>query len=125
MLTHMATLTSWAITLALYSAALGLAAWLIPGVRIKGGIKGVVVVTVIFGVINLLIAWLLKFLFGVATLGLGFVFATVTNALVTAIVLKLTDKVSDLLFIKTFWRAVAVAVVMSMTVNAARHLLKL
>lgn len=118
----MATITSWAITLALYSGALGLAAWIIPGVRIQGGVKGVVTVTIIFGIINLLTAWLLKFFFGVATLGLGFVFSTVTNAVVTAVVLKLTDAVSDLLFIKSIWRALAVAVVMSLAVSTARNL---
>ncbi len=108
------------ITWALYSLALALAAALLGGFKIRGGLPGVLGVAALFGILNWALAWLLKIVLGVLSLGLLWVLGFVLHALVTAIVLKITDAFSDKLEIKSFWTALVAGVIMSLTVSVAR-----
>lgn len=86
-------------------AVLSLAVWataeLLPGFHVKS-LGGAFVVAAIYGVLNLLIGWMLFTVFAIATLGIGLVFAFVTRWVVNAILLTITDAVSDTLTIDSF-----------------------
>ncbi|MEN9577285.1 MAG: hypothetical protein RJA70_294 [Pseudomonadota bacterium] len=111
------------VTWALYSLAFALASALIPGVKLTGGFMGLVRVAALFGLLNWALAWLLSAVFIVVTLGLAWLFSIVTHTVVTAVLLKLTDALSDSLEVKSFWSALLAAIVMSLTVAAARNLI--
>jgi putative membrane protein len=88
----MSLLLSWAVlTLAFLAAAK-----LLPGVKINN-MGGAIAAAAIFGVLNFFVGWLLFLIVGFATLGLGFLFAFVTRFVVDAVLLKVTDSVSDAL----------------------------
>jgi putative membrane protein len=105
---------------------LGLSVWItamvLPGVRVTG-FGGALLVAAVFGVLNWAIGWLLFVAIGVATLGLGFLLAFVTRWLVDAIVLKITDALTDSLTIKSFGWALGAALMMSGLGTAAQYLL--
>ncbi len=109
-------LISWA----LYTAALALVAVVLPGFQIKGGLKGTLTVAAVFGLLNWALAWLLTLLMGVFTLGLAWVWTTVTQTIVMAILLSVTDGVTDKLKIKSFWIALLAAAIISFTVAFLR-----
>lgn len=115
------------ITWLLYSAGLAVAAALLSGFEIKGGLKGTLLVAALFGVLNWLLEWLLTFLFKLLLLPFTLVFAELVSllvhTLVTAIVLALTDGLSDRLKIRNFWTALAAALLMSSTVFLIRKVL--
>jgi uncharacterized membrane protein YvlD (DUF360 family) len=83
------------------AAGLWLVAQVLPGFQVNG-FKGAIVVGAILGVLHFFIGWLLFVAIGLGTLFLGFVFAFVTRWFVTAILLKLTDALSDNLTIDRF-----------------------
>ncbi len=109
------------ITWALYTAALALVAAVIPGFQIKGGLKGTLAVAALFGILNWALAWLLTALIGLFTLGLGWIFSTITQTIVVAIVLSVTDGLTDRLKIKSFWIALLAAAIVSFTVAFLRR----
>lgn len=113
-------MTSILVTWALYSVALGIVAALLSGFKIRGGVGSTIMVAGLFGVLNWALAWLLKGILGVLSLGILFLVSFVLHALVTAIVLKITDALSDRLEIKSFWTALVGASIMSLTVSLAR-----
>jgi putative membrane protein len=104
----MSILISWLIL----TVAVWIAAAIVPGVSVKG-IGGAIVVAAIFGIVNWLIGWLFFFVIGIATLGLGFLLAFITRWVVDAIILKLTDLLTDRLTIRGFGPALLAALVMS------------
>ncbi|HCF56623.1 MAG TPA: hypothetical protein DFS52_01335, partial [Myxococcales bacterium] len=106
--TTMSILISWLIL----TVAVWIAAAIVPGVSVKG-IGGAIVVAAIFGIVNWLIGWLFFFVIGIATLGLGFLLAFITRWVVDAIILKLTDLLTDRLTIRGFGPALLAALVMS------------
>jgi len=83
-------------------AAFWLTAELLPGFQLTGGWRGAALVSAIFGSINWLIGWLLFLLLGIATLGIGFLLAFLTRWVVNALLLRITDAVSDRLNIRDF-----------------------
>jgi uncharacterized membrane protein YvlD (DUF360 family) len=109
---------------ALYSAALAIAAALVPGFKIKGGLKATLFVACLFGILNWFLAWLLTLLLGVVTLGLAWLFSVVTHTIVTAIVLKVTAGLTDKLTIKNFWSALLGAAFMSLSVAILRGIIQ-
>lgn len=111
------------ITWALYAAALALAAMLLPGFEIRGGLKGTLVVAALFGVLNWALAWLLTVVLTVATLGLVWLASIVAHTVVTAVVLKITDAFSDRLSMRSFWTALAAGAIMSVVVAVARRVM--
>jgi putative membrane protein len=93
----------------------------ITGFEIKE-FKGALVVAAIFGGLNFALGKLLFVALGVVTLGLGFLLAFVTRAIVGAILLMITDKLSTSIRIKSFGTAVLAAVVTSLLGTAGEWL---
>jgi putative membrane protein len=107
---------------ALYSAALALAAALVPGFKVEGGLKGTLVVAALFGLLNWALSWLLGLVLAVLTLGISLLLGVITHTLVTAVVLQLTAGVTDRLKIKSFGAAFISALLMSITVALLKKL---
>lgn len=101
-------LVSWLVL----SLIMLLTAALLPGFRLRG-FGGALVVAALFGVLNVLIGWLLFVVIGVGTLGIGFLLAFVTRLVVDAILLKAVDGLSKSLEIDGFGWAFAGAAVIS------------
>jgi putative membrane protein len=85
---------------------------LLPGFHVRGA-KSSLIVAAIFGVLNLLLGWLLFAVFTVATLGLAWLLAFITRWIINAILLVITDKLTDHLKIDGFGWALGAAFVMS------------
>ena len=93
---------------------LSLAVWVtsmvVPGFRVKG-FGSAVIVAAIFGILNLLLGWLFFSVFTIATLGLALLLAFITRWIINAILLKLTDTLTDHLTIADFKTALLAALV--------------
>lgn len=111
-------LISWAI---LAFSVWGAAA-LVPGVRL-GGVKDALVVAAIFGILNWGLGWVLFGLIGVGTLGIGFLVAFLTRWVVDAILLKVTDAMTDRITIRSFGAAFLCALFMSAIGTFAQYIL--
>src|SRR5205085_2726524 len=94
------------------AAAVGVAAAILPGMRVQG-VGGALVTAAIFGALNWLLGWFLFTVLGIATLGVGFILAFVTRWIVDAIILKITDAMTDKLTVDGFGWALAAAAIMS------------
>jgi len=83
----------------LSALAFALTSWIVPGMDVSGGFWGYLWVSAVFGLVNAFIGTLLRFVtFPLIVLTFG-LFAIVVNALVLAI----TDRLSDSLTIDEFW----------------------
>ena len=111
---------SWAVL----SIAVWMAAELLPGVKLKDRWSAVVVAA-IFGVSNALLGWLLFVVIGIATVGLAWLLAFLTRFIVDAILLKLTDALTDRIEIDGFRWALGAALVMAVVGTAAEWLVGL
>lgn len=109
-------------SLVILSGSVWLAAALLPGIKVKG-FWDTVVVSIIFGVTNFLFGWFLFVFIGLATLGLGFVFSFITRLVVSALMLKLTDALTDRLTIRSFGWALAGALFIAFVSVVAEKLL--
>jgi putative membrane protein len=85
----------------------------VPGFRVNG-MRGALIVGAIFGVLLWALSGPLYALIGVSTLFIGFIFSFITKLIVSAILLKLTDALSDNLTIDDFGSALIAAVVLSL-----------
>ena len=101
-------LISWLVL----SFGLWITAVLVPGFRING-FTGALVVGAVFGILHYFIGWLLFVVIGIGTLFVGFVFAFITKWIVSALVLQLTDAVTDSLSIDNFRTALVGAAVLA------------
>ena len=101
-------LLSWLIL----SFAVWLTAEVLPGFHVKS-FGSAVLVAAIFGVLNFLLGWLLFALFTVATLGIAWLLAFITRWIINAILLALTDRLTDHLKIDSFGWALGGALMMS------------
>lgn len=97
------------------SLTLGLfvAAKLLDGMEIKGGVGSHLVVSALFGVANAIFGPPLFVAIGIVTFGVGLLLSFVTRLVVSALLLMLVDKVSDRVKIKTFGTAVLAALIVS------------
>jgi putative membrane protein len=84
----------------------------LPGFHVKG-VKSALLVAAIFGVLNFLLGWLLFAVFTVVTLGLAWLLAFITRWIINAILLVLTDKLTDHLKIDSFGWALLGSLMMS------------
>jgi putative membrane protein len=84
----------------------------LPGFHVKGA-KSAVIVAAIFGLLNLLLGWLLFAIFTVMTLGLAWLLSFITRWIINAILLVLTDKLTDHLKIDSFGWALGGALMIS------------
>jgi putative membrane protein len=96
---------------------LTLAVWvtsaILPGFHVKSP-KSALLVAAIFGVLNFLLGWVLFAIFSVATLGIAWLLAFITRWIINAILLVVTDKLTDHLKIDSFGWALGGALVMSL-----------
>jgi putative membrane protein len=116
----MALLVSWLTV----GVGLWLAHKLIPNFEVRGDWKSYAILALLLGVLQFLVGWLLYFVLGIVTLGLGFLFSFFTRLVVTAIVLKLVDALSGRLTVRGFFPAFLAAVVLALTGSAADLLLR-
>lgn len=84
----------------------------LPGFHVKG-VKSALLVAAIFGVLNFLLGWLFFAVFTVVTLGLAWLLAFITRWIINAILLVLTDKLTDHLTIDSFGWALLGSLMMS------------
>ena len=101
-------LISWA----LLAVTFAITSWLLSGMEVTGGVSSYLVVSLLFGVVNAVIGTLLRLLtlpLNVMTLGL---FSFVINAVLLVITDALTDRLSiDGFFWTAIWAAVIMAIV--------------
>lgn len=95
---------------ALLGLAFAATAWLLSGVDVSGGFWGYVWVSAIFGIVNAIIGTILRIItFPLTVLTLG-LFSIIVNALL----LQITDGITDRLTIDEFWwTAIWAAIIMS------------
>jgi len=101
-------LISWLVL----SFGLWITSALVPGFRVDG-IKGALIVGAVFGVLHFFLGWLLFTVIGIGTLFVGFIFSFITKWIVSAIVLQITNKLTDSLSIDSFRIALAGAAVLA------------
>jgi len=111
------------ITWLVLSVAVWVSAAVVPGIQLKG-LKGALVVGAIFGLLNWAIGWLIFVALGVVTLGLGFLLAFITRWIANAILLKLTDRLTNLLTIRSFGSALVASLVMSAVGTLAQWVIR-
>jgi putative membrane protein len=87
-------------------------ATVLPGFHVKS-FGSAIVVAAIFGLLNFLLGWLFFVVFTIATLGLAWLLAFITRWIINAIMLKITDAVTDRLTIDSFAWALGGALMMS------------
>lgn len=104
----MSLLLSWLIL----SLAVWITAMVLPGFHVRS-FGSAILVAAVFGVLNFLLGWLLFAVLTVVTLGLAWVFAFLTRWLINALLLKLTDALTDHVRIDNFGWALAGALMMS------------
>jgi putative membrane protein len=104
----MGLLLSWLIL----SFAVWVTAVVLPGFHVKS-FGSAILVAAIFGVLNFLLGWLLFAIFTIATLGLAWLLAFITRWIINAILLVLTDRLTDHLTIDSFGWALGGALMMS------------
>lgn len=105
----MSLLLSWLI--------LAFAVWLtsavLPGFQVKN-FTSAILVAAIFGILNFFLGWLLFAVFTIATLGLAWLLAFITRWIIDAILLSLTNRLTDHLRIDSFGWALGGALSMSL-----------
>lgn len=101
-------LLSWLIL----TFAVWLTAAILPGFHVKS-FKSALWVAAIFGVLNFLLGQIIFIVFSVLTLGIAYLLAFITRWIITALLLKLTDRMTDHLRIDGFGWALLGALMMS------------
>lgn len=101
-------LLSWLIL----SFAVWLTAAVLPGFHIKN-YKSALIVSAVFGLLNFLLGWLFFAVFTVLTLGIAWLLAFITRIIINAILLKITDRLTNHLTIDSFGWALLGALMMS------------
>ena len=94
------------------SAAFWGTAHLIPGVKIRS-FGSSVVVSAIYATLSLLVGWLLFAIFSIGTLGLGYILSFITWWIIGAIMLVLTDKLTDRFNVAGFGTALIASAVIA------------
>jgi putative membrane protein len=105
-------MTSLILSWLILSLAVWVTAAVLPGFRIKNG-QSALLVAAIFGLLNLLLGKLLFLVFSIATLGLAWLLSFITRWIINALLLVITDKLTDHLKIDNFGWALLAALMMS------------
>lgn len=100
------------------AVALGVAAWLIPDVKIEHGALGLIGLAALYGLVNAIVGTVLRLL----TLPLTVITLGLSTILVNAVLLAITAGLTDLLDVGSFWQTVLAAVVISI-VSTVLHLI--
>lgn len=112
-------LLSWLIV----SFAVWVAAALLPGIHVRN-FKSALIVAAVYGLLNLLLGWLLFTVFTVVTLGIAWLLAFVTRWIINALLLMLTDRLTDHLKVDSFGWALAGALVIAVVGTLGQWLLR-
>lgn len=104
----MSLILSWLIL----SVAVWITAVALPGFHVKS-FGSAILVAGLFGILNFLLGWLFFAVFTIATLGLAWLLAFITRWIINAILLKITDALTDHLTIDSFGWALGGALMMS------------
>jgi putative membrane protein len=115
----MGLILSWLIL----SVAVWATAAVLPGFHVRD-FKGAVIVAALFGLLNFLLGWLLFVVFTVATLGLAWLLGFITRWIINALLLMLTDRLSDHLKIDSFAWALGGALVISAIASVLQFVLR-
>ncbi len=115
----MSLLISWLI----YSVAVWITAVILPGFHVKS-FGSAFVVAAIFGILNFLLGWLFFAVFAIATLGIAILLSFITRWIINAIMLKITDALTDALKIDSFGWALGGALLMSLFGSAGEYLVR-
>jgi putative membrane protein len=100
-------LISWAVL----AVAFVITSWLVPGMDVSGGVWGYIWVSALFGIVNAIIGTFLRIL----TLPLTLVTLGLFGIIVNAILLNITDRLTDHLTIDEFWwTAIWAAIVLAL-----------
>jgi putative membrane protein len=92
--------------------------------RLRPGFGNALLVSALFGLLNVLVGWLVFVAIGVGTLGLGFFVSGLTRWVASAVVLKLVDVLSDRLEIRGFGPALIGALVISLAGSVGEWLVR-
>jgi putative membrane protein len=96
---------------AILAAAFAVTAWLLSGMEVSGGFWGYVWVSALFGVVNAVVGTILRIL----TLPLTLLTMGLFLIIINALMLDLTDWLSDHLTIDEFWwTAIWAAIILSL-----------
>jgi putative membrane protein len=114
----MSLLLSWLIL----SIAVWATAAVLPGFHVKD-FKSAVIVAALFGLLNFFLGWLLFVIFAVVTLGLAWLLAFLTRWVINALLLKLTDALTDHLKIDSLGWAFGGALMISIVAAVIQMLL--
>lgn len=98
-----------------------LAAKMLDGMKVKGGVGAHIVGALVYGVISTLCSWMLVLLIGFLTMGIGFLLAPLTYLIANAIMLVIASKLTDRLTIDGFGTALKASLLMSIFGWVARH----
>jgi putative membrane protein len=120
MLIDMGLLISWA----LVAFGLFVADKLVSDFDIAGDWKSYVVVAAVVGIVNFFVGWFIYGVLVIGSLGLGWIFSTVTRIVTSAIVLKIADAMSTRFTIKGFLPAVWAAIILAVTSGLGDFLLR-
>jgi putative membrane protein len=115
----MSLILSWLIL----SLAVWVTAMILPGFHVKSA-SSALIVAAIFGILNFLLGWLIFAVLTIATLGLAWLLAFITRWIINAILLKVTDAVTDHLTIDSFGWALLGALMMSVLGTAGEWLVR-
>jgi len=100
------------LTWLILAIAVWLTAAILPGFKV-GGFWGAIKAAAVIGTLNFLLGWLIFVVFGVVTLGIGFLLASLTRWIVLAVILKLSDNLSSSIKIDGFGTALIGALLMT------------
>src|SRR5262245_21306970 len=114
----MSFLLSWLIL----TVAVWVTAAVLPGMHVKS-FGSAFLVSALFGVLNFFLGWLFFAVFTVATLGIAWLLAFITRWIINAIILKITDAMTDRLTVDSFGWALAGALMMSAIGTAGQWLI--
>lgn len=102
------------VTWAALTAAMWVAAGLLPNMEIRGGLKTHVTVSAGVGLMMLVTGWIFHLLLGVLSVGLSFVFAFLARVLVGALALKILEALRKDVRVEGFGTALAASLVISL-----------
>lgn len=105
------------LTWAALSLGMFLSSQLLARMEIRGGIGGHLIVGAGFGIVLALTGWAIHLALGLMTFGLTWVFGFVGQVLVGAIVLKITDLMSERLKVDGIGTALVASLILTVTAN--------
>ena len=106
------------------SLAFWLTARVVPGFTVRS-LGDAIVVAAVFGIVNFLLGWFLYAVFGIATLGIGFLFSLITHWVVNAVLLKITNGLTSRLEVRSFGTALIAALVISVLGKAGIYVMNI